>query len=228
MDDGFAAGDKGQRTRALGQIGRNNIGIGIEISIEISIGSGIRIGIRSVCAEDARQKAAGFSGFAAELIRQQDRFVTEMAAGCRGSGTEFANAAGDLGGHIVQHFGRFLRQTGLRLRTELEAVFTCDLRSLRGSGSIRVSGPAGDHIERVADDIAEYDAVNPGGRAQLGKAPALDRRQPLADRVDLPDIRSAGKQLLRDILQFFCRDQRLLKKRAAAAGEQEQHRIFFR
>ena len=58
-----------------------------------------------------------------------------------------------------------------------------------------------------------------------GEAAALHGGEALADRVDLDNIRAAGEELLGDIPQLAQRDQRLLKQRAAAAGEQEEHGV---
>ena len=60
-----------------------------------------------------------------------------------------------------------------------------------------------------------------------GEASALDGGKPLADRVDLHDVRARGKELIRDVLQFRKRKQRLFKKRAAAAREQKDDRVAF-
>ena len=61
----------------------------------------------------------------------------------------------------------------------------------------------------------------------LRKPPALDSGQPLADGVHLHNVRSAGKELIGDVLQFPARDKRLFKQGAAAAGKQKQHGILF-
>ena len=58
-----------------------------------------------------------------------------------------------------------------------------------------------------------------------GKAPALDAREPFAHGVDLDDAGARGKKLIGNVLQFAKRQERLLKKRAAAAREQEEHRV---
>ena len=59
-----------------------------------------------------------------------------------------------------------------------------------------------------------------------GKSSSLDGREPLADGVDLHDVRAAAQELIGDILQFFPRHQRLFEQRTAAAGQQKQHRIL--
>ena len=56
--------------------------------------------------------------------------------------------------------------------------------------------------------------------------PALDGGQPLADGIDLHNIRAAGEQLAGDILQLGKRHQRRLKQRRAAAGDEKQHAIL--
>ena len=58
-----------------------------------------------------------------------------------------------------------------------------------------------------------------------GEAAALHGGEPLADRVDLDDVRAAGEELSGDVPQLVQRDQRLFEQRAAAAGEQEEHGV---
>ena len=53
--------------------------------------------------------------------------------------------------------------------------------------------------------------------------PALHARKPLADRVHLHNVRTAGKELLRNVLQLLRRQQRLFQQRRTAAGQQKQH-----
>lgn len=67
----------------------------------------------------------------------------------------------------------------------------------------RQAGAAGDHIERVAENVAEHHAVHRGGRTGQREPPALDGRQPLADRVDLNNIGTAGQKRLCDGLQLL-------------------------
>ena len=62
----------------------------------------------------------------------------------------------------------------------------------------------------------------------LRKPAALHRREALADRVDLHDIRTAGEKLRGDVLQFLARHKRAFKQSAAAAGEKKEHRIVRR
>ena len=85
---------------------------------------------------------------------------------------------------------------------------------------------AGDHIQRIAQNIAEHDAEHPCGRAVLSEPPALDSGQPLADGVHLHDIGSAGKELIGNVLQFPPETSGIFKQGAAAAGKQKQHRVL--
>ena len=105
-------------------------------------------------------------------------------------------------------------------------VFLRNGKRLCTGGGIRHRRAAGDHIQRIAQNIAEHDAEHPCGRAVLSEPPALDSGQPLADGVHLHDIGSAGKELIGDVLQFPAGDKRLFKQGAAAAGKQKQHRIL--
>ena len=59
-----------------------------------------------------------------------------------------------------------------------------------------------------------------------GKPPAFHPGKPLAERVDLHNVRPAAEQLGGDVLQFLRRHGRRFKQGAAAAGQQEQHRIL--
>ena len=88
---------------------------------------------------------------------------------------------------------------------------------LGAGGGIRRSRAAGDHIQRVAENVAQHDAEHLRGGARLGEPPTLHARKPLADCVHLDDICPAGQQLICDVLQFRGGEQRLLKQRTAAA-----------
>lgn len=54
-----------------------------------------------------------------------------------------------------------------------------------------------------------------------GEASALDGGKPLADRVDLHDVRARGKELIRDVLQFRKRKQRLSKSALPPPGNRK-------
>ena len=64
-----------------------------------------------------------------------------------------------------------------------------------------------------------------GRGAELGEPPALDAGEPLADGVDLGDVRAAGQHLAGDALQLRQRHQRALKQGGAASGHQKQHAV---
>ena len=63
-------------------------------------------------ADNGAKKAACFPCFAAELVGQENRFISQIPAGAGRGTAKLPHAAGDPGGHIVQRFGRFLRQQG--------------------------------------------------------------------------------------------------------------------
>ena len=92
-------------------------------------------------------------------------------------------------------------------------------------GGVGAGGAGGDHVQRVADNVGQNDRIDRCRGAGLGKAAALDAGQALAHRVHLDDVGAAGQQLPGDVLQFPAGDQRLLKQRAAAAGQQKQHGV---
>ena len=172
------------------------------------------------------QEAACLLGLAAELIRQQHRGIAQLLTFRRGGGTQLPDGAGDLGGHIVKMFGRFPLQAGLGLRSQAEAVFFRDGRRLGTGGGVRHRGAGGNHIQRIPQNIRQHNGKHPGRFAAFREAAALHRGQALADGVDLHNIRSTGQKLAGDVLQHLGIHQGLFKQRAAAAGEQEQHRIL--
>ena len=114
-----------------------------------------------------------------------------------------------------------------RFRHAQAVFFLYPPRVLR-RGGVRAGRAGGDHIQRVAQDIGKDHGLDEAGPADLGEAAALDLGKALADGVDFHDVRAAGQQLAGDILQFLRRDERLFKQRAAAAGEEEEHRVLFR
>ena len=178
-----------------------------------------------VGAGDAPKKAAGLPGLTAKAVCQQNRLVPFGAAGARSGAAQLPHTAGDFCGHVGQRFGRFLPQQGRGGGGERQPVFFRNGSGLRAGRAVRAGRAAGDHIERVTENVAEHHAVHRGGRTGQREPPALDGRQPLADRVDLDNIRAAGQKLLRDGLQLLSGQQRFFKQRTAAAGEQEQHGV---
>ena len=115
-----------------------------------------------------------------------------------------------------------------RLLREAQAVLLRDGERLGAGARVRAGRAGGDHVERIAQDVGEDDGEHLRRGAELREAAALDGGEPLADGVDLDDVRAAGEQLARDVLQLRAGDERLFKQRAAAAGEQEEHGILRR
>ena len=175
-------------------------------------------------AGDGTQKAACLPRLAAEPVGEEDRLIAQLPAGFSGRG--LSDAAGDLRGHVVKGFRRFLRQQRLRLFRQVQVVFFRNGKSLRTGGGIRHRRAAGNHIQRIAQNIAEHDAEYLCRSTGLCEPTALDSGQPLADGIHLHDIGSAGKELICDVLQFPAGDKRLFKQGAAAAGKQKQHRVL--
>ena len=91
---------------------------------------------------------------------------------------------------------------------------------------VGVGGAARDAVEGIAQNIAEDNAEDLCRLTGQGKASALHGREPFADAVHLHDVGTAGKHLARDILQLIAGDQRKLKERAAATGQQKYYGIF--
>ena len=86
-----------------------------------------------------------------------------------------------------------------------------DSLCLFAGGRVRHRRAAGNHVQRVAEDVAQHDAENLCRSAGLREASALDARKPLANRVHLHDVGTAGEKLAGDVLQFFAGNQRLLE-----------------
>ena len=91
---------------------------------------------------------------------------------------------------------------------------------------VRHRRAAGNHIQRVAQNIAQHDAEHLSRGACLREPPALDARKPFADGVHLHDVGPAGKELAGDVLQFCTGEQRLFKQCTSSAGEQKEHGIL--
>ena len=98
-------------------------------------------------------------------------------------------------------------------------VFLRNGKCLCTGGGIRHRRATGDHIQRIAQNIAEHDAEHLCRSTGLCEPPALDCGQPLADGVHLHNICPTGKELVGNILQFLTGDKRLFKQGAAAAGK---------
>ena len=174
------------------------------------------------------KEAASLPRFTAEPVGQDHRLIAQLPAGVGCCAAQLPHAAGDLRGNTAQHLWSLLCQQSLGLCRKLQVIFFRNGKGLCTGGGIRHRRAAGDHIQRVAQNIAEHDAEHLRGRTVLCKPPALDPGQALANGVHLHDIGTAGKQLARDLLQLCAGDQRLLKQCTAAAGQQKQHRILCR
>ena len=126
---------------------------------------------------------------------------------------------------VVQRFRRLLLQEGGGLWAEPDAIFFDDCQRVLTGGWVRAGGAGGDHVQRIAEDIAQDDIVYLRRGTKLRESSALDGRKPLPHRVHFHDVGAGSQQLIRDILQLRSRDQRAFKKSAAAAGEEKEHRI---
>ena len=110
---------------------------------------------------------------------------------------------------------------------QLQIILLCDGHSLLAGAAVRIGRAGGDHVQRIAQNVGKHDGEYVRRGADLRKAAALDSGEPLADGVDLNDVRAAGQQLAGNVLQHCAFHQRLFKQRAAAAGKQEQNRVGF-
>ena len=105
-------------------------------------------------------------------------------------------------------------------------VFFGDCQCLGAARAVGAGRAGGDHVERVAEDVAEHNTEDLRRRAPQREPAPLDPTQSLADGVDLDDVRPAAEQLPGDLLQLGGLDQRLLKQRAPPAREQKQYCVL--
>ena len=178
-----------------------------------------------MAARDGCQEAARIPGRAAQLRREHHGPVAQAPCRVLGTPAELAHAANDARLHVVQRLGGLLVHQRACAVAQAQVVALHDvprgLRRLR----IRTGGAGGDGVRRVAQHVREDDGVHPRRSADLCKAPALHAREPLADGVDLADVRPAGEHLARHILKLLAGNQRRFKERGAAAGEQKDNLV---
>ena len=178
-------------------------------------------------ADHRTKEAARLPRLAAEPVGEKHRLIPQRTAGRSGCRAQLPHTAGDAGGHVGQSLGGLLPQQLLCRDRQAQAVFLSNGDCLPAGGGVRHRRAAGDHIQRVAQNVAEDDAEHLCRGASLREPPALDAGQTLADGVHLHDVCAAGQQLGRNVLQLLCRDERLFKQCTSAAGKQEQHRVLW-
>ena len=176
--------------------------------------------------ENTRKETPCFPRFAGEKVGQIHRLIAEGQSGIRGRGTEFTDRAVDMGLDVVQFLRRLLPEQGQRFGGEMEVIFFHHGHRLGAGTAVGVGRAAGDAVKRIAQNVTEDDAEYLRRLTGEGKAPALHGRETLADAVHLHNVGTAGKHLARDVLQLIAGDQRKLKERAAAAGEQKNDGIL--
>ena len=88
-------------------------------------------------AGDGTQKAACLLGFATEPVGEEDGLISQLPAGFSGSSAQLSDAAGDMSGHVVKGFRRFLCQQRLRLFRQVQAVFFRNGKGLCAGGGVR-------------------------------------------------------------------------------------------
>ena len=162
------------------------------------------------------------------MVCQIHRFVAQLRCFRSGCPAQLPDAADDLRADVGQFLGRLLPQAGSDFVGKGQRVFFGNGKSLFTGGQVGSGRTGGDHIQGVTQHVGQNDGFHLRRGAPLGEPSALDLRQPLADGVHLGDLRTAGQQLLRHILQFLAGNNRLFKQCAAAAGQEEQHRIGVR
>lgn len=101
-----------------------------------------------------------------------------------------------------------------------KAVPLDDLERLAGRRSIRHRGSARNHGRIVTGHVRNDEGHDPSGSGGGEETTALDGRERLADRVDLPDARAAKEQL--------ANDRRLLLQRDPWRGQGQERRAAAR
>ena len=74
------------------------------------------------------------------------------------------------------------------------------LKRLGAGAAVGAGRAGGDHIQRISQNVRKDNGKHLGRGAMLGKTAALYGREPLADGVDLGDLRTAGKKLAGNVL----------------------------
>ena len=98
---------------------------------------------------------------------------------------------------------------------------------VRRRGAVGVRRPRCNHVQRVAEDVAEHDGQHLGGGAVCAEPPALHGTHALSQSVYLHDVRPRCEQVMCERGQFLHGNERLFKKGAPAAREEKEHRIIF-
>ena len=181
-----------------------------------------------VALQNIRKEASRLPSLAVQPVRQEHRLVAQRLAGLARRLAQHPHAADDLRVYVVQLLGRFLVQTGAGRVAHLQMILIHNFLRLFAGGHIRGRGAAGDHVQRVAQNIAQHDGLHRRRGAVGREASALHAAQALAQGVHFHNVRTARQQLTGHVLHFRQRGAGLLKQCAAAAGEQEQHRVLRR
>ena len=92
---------------------------------------------------------------------------------CGGSGAKLPHAAGNLGGHIGKNLRSLPAQQLHRLGRERQLVFFYNSERFGAGGFVRVGGAGSDHIQWIAQNIAEYDREHLCGGAGFGESATL-------------------------------------------------------
>ena len=175
---------------------------------------------------DGRQKMPRLPGLAGETVGEHHRLIAQLPAYRRRGAAQLPHAAGDQSGHVAQRLGGLLVQMAPGRRGEGEGVFLRNGPGIGAGAAVGIGRSGGDHVQGIADHVREHHGEHLCRGAVGGKASALHGGEPLADGVDLGDIRPAGQELSGDMLQLLRIDQRCLKEGAAAAGQEKQHRVL--
>ena len=145
---------------------------------------------------------------------------------------------------ILHPDGIFLRRNRILLRRQLrplsspkqdplhpfrkpQIIFFQKPQHFLRIASVRIGESGGDHILAPSHHIRQDHRIRLPAPQASGQLSSLDRRQPLADQIDLRDIRPAPQQPLRRLLNVR-KGQSLLRKLqqgGAASGDQKQYGI---
>ena len=175
-----------------------------------------------------REEAPRLARLRVQLIGQEDGRIAAPLCCCRSRRAQLAHAARDLRLHIRECRRQRLVEECSCLRREPQPGFLHNGVRVRRRRRIGMRGARGDHVERVAEDVAEDDREHARRCAVLCEPPALHRAHALAQRIHRDNIRARGEQLLCEVSELCSRNERLLKERTAAAREEKEHCILCR
>ena len=165
-----------------------------------------------VAAGNARQKAPRLPCLAIQAIRQHPALETELLCRVLCRRAQRTDTACNKRPHIGNSAGRRLLQAGPRRGRKRQRIFFRNGQRLLRRGRVRISRARCNNIQCVAENVGQNDRVDLRRCAVLGKTSRFYRGKPLADGIDLNNVRAARKEPVRDGLLLRRIDERELKK----------------